>query len=91
MLPVLDPDGGLTFRQSTLYCLALVPVTLLPAAWGWAGGFYFLAALVSSLAFLGLGVKAARVRTRKAAHQFFLASVLYLPFLLTTLMIDRIV
>lgn len=91
MLPVLDPDGGLTFRQITLYCLALVPVTLLPAVWGWAGGFYFLTALVSSLAFLGVGLKAAYARSGTAAHQFFLASILYLPFLLITLLIDRMV
>lgn len=89
MLPALDPDGRLTFRQAALYALALIPVSLLPAVWGLAGGLYFLAALASGVTFLGLGLATARVRTGAAAHRFFLGSVLYLPFLFATLMIDR--
>ncbi len=90
MLPVLDPEGGMTGRQIALYCMALVPVSLLPAALGMAGWAYFLLALASSLAFLGFGLLAAVARSGRSATRLFLASVAYLPFLLTTLTLDRI-
>lgn len=91
MLPVLDPDGGLTFRQMLLYTLALLPVSILPTALGLAGAVYFFVALATGLAFLGFGVATAAVRSDRAAHRFFLASVLYLPFLLTTLTLEKII
>ena len=91
MLPVLDPEGGLTFRQIALYCAALVPVSLLPAILGSAGSFYFFGALVGSLAFLGIGLAAAQRRSPKAARRLFLASVLYLPFLFVTMSLDKVI
>ena len=91
MLPVLDPEGGSTGRQIVLYCVALIPVSLLPAAMGSFGWFYFLAALVSGLGFLGCGWAAARSRSRPSARRLFFASILYLPFLLTTMTIDRMI
>ena len=89
MLPVLDPDGGLTFRQAVLYALAMIPVSLVPAALGQAGWLYFSVALVSGLLFLGLGISTAFTRSREKAHRFFLASVLYLPVLLITRTLER--
>ena len=47
MLSVDDRDGLRTSRQALLYCAALVPVSLLPAALGLAGGFYFVGALLA--------------------------------------------
>jgi len=91
MLPVLDPEGGLTFRQIALYCVALVPVSLLPAILGSAGPLYFFGALAGSLAFLGIGLGAAQRRSPKAARRLFLASVLYLPFLFVTMTLDKVI
>ena len=91
MLPVLDPAGGLTFRQITLYCLALVPVSLLPCALGFAGWVYFLGALVSSLVFLSVGLLTARVRSADSARRLFLVSLLYLPSLMMTMTLDRVI
>ena len=91
MLPVLDPEGHSTGRQIVLYCLALIPVSLLPAAMGSFGWIYFLAALISGLAFLGCGLATARTRTGASARRLFFASILYLPFLLTTMTLDRMV
>ena len=91
MLPVLDPEGGLTSRQITLYCLALVPVSLFPTVFGFAGIVYFLGALVSSLAFLRYGLVTARLRSGEAAHRLFLASVMYLPWILFTMTLDRVI
>jgi protoheme IX farnesyltransferase len=91
MLPVLDPAGGSTGRQIVLYCLALIPVSLLPAAMGSFGWFYFLIALASGLGFLGFGVATARARSRLSARRLFFASILYLPVLLTTMTLDRMI
>ena len=54
-------------------------------------GFYFCAALLGSIGFLSLSVKTARIRSDQAAHRFFLVSLLYLPFILTTMTLDRFV
>jgi protoheme IX farnesyltransferase len=91
MLPVLDPDGGSTGRQIALYCLALVPVSLLPTVLGFTGWLYFLAALVSGVAFFSVGLITARVRSGAAAHRLFFASLLYLPCLLGTMTLDRVI
>src|SRR6185503_10890470 len=50
MLPVLEPDGRSTGRQSVVYAAALLPVSLAPTLMGMAGRIYFAGALV-----LGLG------------------------------------
>ena len=91
MLPVLDPEGGLTFRQIALYCLALVPVSLLPTFLGLAGSLYFFSALGGSLVFLWIGLGAAQLKSAQAAHRLFFASVLYLPFLLLTMTLDKVI
>jgi len=91
MLPVLDPEGRSTGRMIVLYCLALIPVSLLPAAMGSFGWVYFVAALISGLAFLGCGLATARDRSSASARRLFLASILYLPLLLTTMALDRMI
>ena len=91
MLPVLDPDGGLTFRQMVLYTLALLPVSILPAALGLAGAVYFFVALVTGLAFLGFGLATVALRSDRAAHRFFFASIVYLPCILTTLTLEKMI
>ncbi|PIQ83124.1 MAG: protoheme IX farnesyltransferase [Candidatus Omnitrophica bacterium CG11_big_fil_rev_8_21_14_0_20_64_10] len=91
MLPVVDLEGRATSRQILLYCLALVPVSLLPATGGFAGGFYFGCALVGSLAFLGTGVVTARARSARAYKRLFFGSILYLPFIFTTLALDKVI
>ncbi len=91
MLPVLDPEGSSTGRQIVLYCLALLPVSLMPAALGSFGWIYFSVALISSLAFLACGFVTARVRSGASARRLFLASILYLPVILTTMTLDRVI
>ncbi|MBI3333226.1 MAG: protoheme IX farnesyltransferase [Candidatus Omnitrophica bacterium] len=91
MLPVLDPEGGSTSRQISLYCLALVPVSLLPSVLGLAGWIYFAGALIISVAFLGVGLATAWARSPKAAHRLFLASLVYLPVLVAAMTLDRVI
>jgi len=83
MLPVIDPDGESTARMILLYTAVLIPVTLMPARLGLAGFSYFWAALALGSAFFACGAFTAFYRTAANARRLLLASVLYLPTLLT--------
>jgi len=89
MLPTIDPEGESTVRQIVLNTLALLPVSLAPTMIGLAGSVYFFGALILGLAFLGLSLYFTAARTNLAARRFYLASVIYLPALLTLLLADR--
>jgi protoheme IX farnesyltransferase len=86
MLPVADPEGAATARQVSLYSLALVPASLLPAMAGRTGPAYFWAALALSTGFLALALIFALDRSREAARRVFVASLVYLPALLVALL-----
>lgn len=90
MLPVIDDGLEMTGRQIILYSLTLIPVSFVPALVGISGAIYFVAALVLGLAFCGFAFLCARTKTRADARQLFLASILYLPALLTAMMIDKV-
>ncbi len=90
MLPVIESDGWATARQTALYGLALVPVSLFPTLIGLSGGVYFCGALALSAGFLLLSVRSALVPSRASARQLFIASVAYLPTLMTLLGLDKV-
>jgi protoheme IX farnesyltransferase len=81
MLPVLEPDGRSTGRQSVVYAAALVPLSLAPTLMRMAGEVYFAGALVLGLAFLGLTLQFARTRAVRDARRVFFGSITYLPLL----------
>jgi len=89
MLPVLDPQGHLTGRQAVSHSLALLFVSLAPAAAGMAGRAYLVGAVLLGMAMTGVALRAAIVRTTPAARQLFLASIVYLPALSALLLLDR--
>lgn len=90
MLPVIDPTGLRTFRQTLIGCLLLLPLGILPSALDVAGRWYFAAALVCGLGFLAFGVLLVLRPTRDNARRLFLASLVYLPVVLTVMLIDRL-
>jgi protoheme IX farnesyltransferase len=90
MLPVVDPDGGSTFRQMLIGCMALVPVGLAPTTLGIAGRWYFLTALLCGVGFAAFAVALIMLRTRAAARAMFFASLVYLPVVLIAMMLDRV-
>jgi len=90
MLPVLDPGGAWTARQSVLYGAALVPVSLLPSLLGLAGHLYFAGALLSGIAYLGFCLAFARRRSTAGARRLMFASLLYLPAVLAVMLLDRL-
>ncbi len=89
MLPVVEPDGRSTARQSIAYAAALVPVSLSTTAVGLTGAVYFAGAMALGLIFLALTVWFGLRRTRTAARVVFVASIFYLPFLWILMIADR--
>jgi protoheme IX farnesyltransferase len=81
MLPVIEPDGRSTGRQSVVYTAALLPLSLAPTIAGLANSWYFGVALVLTLVFLWLSIRFARTRSMPDARRLFFASILYLPVL----------
>ena len=90
MLPVLDPTGAAVGRQMALYCLALLPASLIPTVFHVAGGLYFVGAAALSLVFLGIGIHTAVAPTTAAARRLFHASLAYLPGLLALMALDKV-
>lgn len=89
MLPVLDQEGSFTARQAVVHSLALLLVSLLPAAAGFAGPVYLGGAFLLGVALTLFALRLLSHRTRAAARALFLASVLYLPALCSLLLAAR--
>lgn len=89
LLPVVEPDGISTGQQVVVHCSALLAVALLPTFIGVSGGFYFLAALLLGILFLGYAVALATWRRAVDARRLLLASLAYLPTLLIFMVIDK--
>ena len=88
MLPCVDPGGRATGRQATLGALALIPVSLMPAAAGATGAVYFAGALLLGVLFLRRAAVFALRPQPDTARRLMRASLLYLPLLLALLCID---
>ena len=79
----------MTGRQMVANLLALVPASLLPCLAGIAGTAYFVGAILLSVGFLAFGIAFAWNRSQARARRVFLASLAYLPALLTLLAVAR--
>jgi protoheme IX farnesyltransferase len=90
MLPVLEPDGRSTGRQSLVYAAALLPVSLAPTAIGMSGDVYLSGALVLGLAYAWLTLTFARSRSMQDARRVFFASIIYLPLLWILMIADKL-
>jgi heme o synthase len=90
MLPAVDPEGNMIGRQMVCYCLALVAASLMPVVVGGAGPVYLAGALLLGLGFLVCAVGFAQRRSLARARAVLRASLIYLPALLTLLLLDAI-
>lgn len=90
MLPVIDPDGRRTGRQAVSHTIGLLPVSLCPFIFHLTGPWYLAGALVLGLIFLVFAVQFARQLTIARARQLFFVSILYLPLLLTMMVLDKV-
>jgi heme o synthase len=89
MLSVVDPTGRRTARLALVCALALLPASLSPWFLGMTGSLYLVSSLLMATIFLGTAVAFARHLSLSRARQLFLASVLYLPLLLATMVVAR--
>jgi protoheme IX farnesyltransferase len=89
VLPVVDAGGSSTERQIVCGCLGLLVVSLLPTLVGLAGPVYFVGALVLGAGFAAVGLLQALEPSAVAARRVLLASLLYLPAVLTLLALDK--
>jgi protoheme IX farnesyltransferase len=97
MLPVIDPDGLRTGQQAVSHTLALLVVSLSPFVFKMAGPVYLAGALVLGAGYLWCAIRFSRQLrfaraelTRVRARQLFLASIIYLPLLLTAMVLDKV-
>ena len=89
MLTLHDPSGAITSRAILLWSLALIPVTLAATITGVSGLIYAVGALLLGLWVSVLAIRLIRQTERANARKVFLASVLYLPLLMTLMVCDR--
>ncbi len=88
MLPVVA--GRETTRRHILaYTLALLPVSLLPVALGFAGPVYGVIALALGAGFVWFAAKLWRDRSQRTATRTFRFSIVYLFGVLAALVLDR--
>ena len=90
MLPNVDADGSRTGQQAVVNTVALFAASLCPFFFKMAGITYFVAAIILGAGFLFYAVQFSRQLTIVRARQLFLASIIYLPLLLTALVGDKL-
>src|SRR4051812_20230947 len=95
MLPVVEKDGRSTVRQTLIYGVLLIPVSLLPVVLHMTGVVYLFAAIVLGGAYLFVatrlgagGEPPAAAQSKKGARDLLRASVLYLPLLFLLMMLN---
>jgi protoheme IX farnesyltransferase len=90
LLPVVDPSGHRAGRQALLYAGALMPIGVVPTLVGMTGWPYFWAALVAGIALAAAAAGFATSRSDRSARVLFYGSLVYLPVVLTAMMLDRV-
>jgi len=90
MLPNVDGDGSRTAYQTVGNTVALFMASLCPFFLGLNGALYLVVAVLAGAAYFACAVRFARQLTPRRARQLFLASIIYLPFLLLAMVCDKI-
>src|SRR5579863_3326192 len=97
MLPVVQPDGWSTVVEALFFAVIMIPVSLVPWRLGMTGEVYAGLAGALGLFYLAYTIRFARIlRTtsaelsRSLARDLLKVSVIYLPLLMSTLMLCAI-
>jgi heme o synthase len=95
MLPVVQPDGWSTACEALIYAVLMIPVSAVPFYLHLTGWVYLVTALVLGGVYLGYTIRFARItralstaESRGYARDLLRASVIYLPVLLTVMMLN---
>ena len=89
MLPVVDPDGRITFPVTVLFAALHLPLGLLVTLTGVAGSWFALGSLGLGLWWGWLGLRLYHSHSDRDARRVFLASLAYLPLALGLMVADR--
>jgi protoheme IX farnesyltransferase len=90
MLPVVDPTGERTGRQALCHTLGLLPISLCPFLLKLVGPVYLAGAIILGGGFVWSAFQFSRQLTLRRARVLFYASIIYLPLLLTLMVLDKI-
>ncbi len=97
MLPVVQPDGWSTVVEALFYAVLMIPISLIPWRLGMTGAVYAIPATALGLFYLAYTIRFTRIlrattetESRMVARDLLKVSVIYLPLLLTTLMVCAI-
>jgi heme o synthase len=80
-LPVVDPGGGMTGRQATLWAATLIPFSQLPFIVGLTAVTYAIGAVVLGAGLLFVAARFAYKRSDGNARMLFYGTLTYLPLL----------
>jgi len=90
MLPNVDADGSRTAQHAVGNTVALFLAGLCPFLLKINGPIYLVTAIVLGAGYFWFAVRFARQLTAQRARQLFLASIIYLPLLLTAMVCDKL-
>jgi heme o synthase len=95
MLPVVQPDGWSTASEALVYAVLMIPVSAIPFYLHLTGPIYLLVAMLLGLGYLIYTIRFTRItralsvaQSRGYARDLLRASVIYLPLLLTVMMLN---
>jgi protoheme IX farnesyltransferase len=95
MLPVVQPDGWSTVCEALIYAVLMIPVSVVPYYLHLTGPVYLVSAILLGLGYLAYTIRFARItralttaESRGYARDLLRASVIYLPLLLTVMMLN---
>ena len=91
MLPVVEPDGASTARQTLLFTVLLAAVSLALTLIGAMGWVYLVGAAGLGGWFLMPAYAFYRSRTTPDARRVLIASILYIPLLVMLIVLDRLI
>jgi protoheme IX farnesyltransferase len=88
-IPVIPVAKGVdaTKQRIAIYCVALIPVSLLPYTFGMAGDFYLAAAIIFSMAFFVMAIRFLR-SDKDCDMRLFAFSIIYLIAVFTVMVLD---
>ena len=90
MLPVLEDEGKRTNRQIIWHSLLLIPVSLMPSYIGLLGPIYFYGALLLGTIYFLSGFPLIKNYSMDNARLLLKVSVIYLPVLFCSIIIDKL-
>jgi heme o synthase len=88
MLPGIDPTGNRTMMQIFAYLTCLLPISLIPVICAETGILYTIGAFLLFVFFLVAAIELLKTRSRGSAVKLLRASVIYLPVLLTLMVLQ---